>query len=212
MLSASPASPAIAGSTVTLTATVAPSVVTGNVTFKDGVAIIAGCGSALVSSGIATCVTSLTTAVHTLSATYNGDSTFDSSTSANVSYTVSAAAASDCFRSATTGNWNVVGSWQQAKPVGGVCPTADAAFVAATSVPTSSATGIRIRSGHTITVSAAASAAALTVDSGGELHVSASQTLSLADGTGIDLTDNGTVVVSGTLTQAAGSTVRTRWW
>jgi hypothetical protein len=67
-------------------------------------------------------------------------------------------------------------------------------------VPTSSATAITVRSGHTITVAAAATGKAITVESGGFLTLTS--TLTVSDGTGTDLQINGTLNMSsgGTLT------------
>ena len=85
-LSALPANPSV-GDMVTLTATVSPSSATGTVTFKDGATTLS---TSAVSGGIATfTTTSLGVGVHSLTATYNGDSNFTSSTSSPQSVTVS---------------------------------------------------------------------------------------------------------------------------
>jgi serine protease len=99
-LTASP-NPSNAGQNVVLTATITGGFfVTGTVTFKDGGAAIAGCSSALVVNGFlggrqATCgTTTLTQGAHALTATYSGDATNASSTSASVSQTVNGSGAS----------------------------------------------------------------------------------------------------------------------
>lgn len=79
--------PANQGATVTFTATVTPAsgviVPTGTVTFKDGVATI-GTGT-LNGSGVATFATSsLSPGTHSITATYNGDTGNNTSTSAAV--------------------------------------------------------------------------------------------------------------------------------
>ena len=90
-LSASPTSVAV-GATVTLTATVSPSAATGSVTFYNGSTTI---NTVTLSSGTATYATSFTSAgSQSLTATYSGDDTYDSSTSDAVTVTVTAAAAS----------------------------------------------------------------------------------------------------------------------
>ncbi|MCE9611135.1 MAG: DUF6288 domain-containing protein [Chthoniobacter sp.] len=80
------------GSTVTFTATVTVSggPATGTVTFKDGATVL---GSGTLSAGTATFVTStLAVANHSITATYGGDPTFDSSVSAPSAYSVTAKA------------------------------------------------------------------------------------------------------------------------
>jgi hypothetical protein len=201
-ISVSPPSPVAFGQTVTLTATVSVTAnsgsgtgaVGGTATFREGASPITGCVGVPVTAGSATCdVTTLTVGAHTtLNVVYNGDGlvgNYNGSTSPNLaSYTV-AADATACFRSATTGNWNQPSSWQQAATCAGP-------FVAATSIPSSNAVGIQVRVGHIITVTAASSAAALTVDSGGTLVVGNAGTLTLANGSLDDLT----VAAGGTLT------------
>jgi hypothetical protein len=73
-------------------------------------------------------------------------------------------------------------------------------WVAATSTPTSASDTITVRSPHTVTVTANVDADQLTVDSGGTLSVNNGVTFTIADGTGTDLTDNGTVATAGTIT------------
>jgi Bacterial Ig-like domain (group 3) len=79
--------PSPSSRTVIFTATVAPVTTaagtpTGTVTFFDGPNHISGCDHVLLSSGKATCTTSgLTGGVHTIAATYTGDSNFAPSTS-----------------------------------------------------------------------------------------------------------------------------------
>ena len=111
-----------------------------------------------------------------------------------------ASTTTDCFRTVGSGNWNATGTWESAPTAGG-CAT----WTAATLTPTSSANTITIRNGHTATVSGAVTVDELTVDTGGQLTVNSAVTLTLANGTGVDMTANGTVVVNGTLTTNTGS-------
>ena len=84
-LGASPTS-ANFGQQVSLTATVAPAEATGIVTFLDGGAAI---GSGTLSGGTAVFhISSLTAGPHTLTARYEGDSKFGTSTSAAVTVTI----------------------------------------------------------------------------------------------------------------------------
>ncbi|MGP8252160.1 MAG: Ig-like domain-containing protein [Terracidiphilus sp.] len=80
-----------AGGTDTLTATVSPSAATGTVNFlNNGTSI----GTGTLTSGTASYVATFSTAgTETLTATYQGDSTYASSTSSAVTVTVTAAAA-----------------------------------------------------------------------------------------------------------------------
>jgi len=74
------------GSSVTLTATVAPSAATGTVIFYNGSTLL---GSATLSSGAATIAASFSSAgTESLKAVYSGDSTYAASTSSTVTVTV----------------------------------------------------------------------------------------------------------------------------
>jgi hypothetical protein len=80
--------PSVAGQAVKFTVSVYPSAVTGTVTFFDGSIVL---GGGAVSNGIATFTTSsLSAGVHSIVATYNGDSNYGSS-SAKGTQTVKAA-------------------------------------------------------------------------------------------------------------------------
>ena len=88
--------PSVSGQSVTYTATVsvtapASGTPTGMVNFRDAAVTIAGCGAQAVSvSGTATCtVTYAAAAAHTISGIYSGDVNFNTSTSANLTQTVS---------------------------------------------------------------------------------------------------------------------------
>ncbi len=85
---ASNLNPSVFGSVVTFTATVSPGAATGTVTFKNGVTTI---GTGSLSSGTATFATSsLAVGGHSITAVYEGDATYASSTSSPVSQTVTA--------------------------------------------------------------------------------------------------------------------------
>lgn len=74
------------GSSLTLTATVAPSTVTGTVTFKNGASVL---GTGTVSSGVATLTTSsLPVGVASITAIYNGDANYVTSTSLPTAVTI----------------------------------------------------------------------------------------------------------------------------
>ena len=84
--------PSSAGQSVTLTATVtspSPGTPTGTVTFRDGATVL---GTAALTNGTATFSTSaLTAGSHSITATYNGDTSFSTSTSPAVTQVVAAA-------------------------------------------------------------------------------------------------------------------------
>jgi hypothetical protein len=82
-------SPSLPAQSVTFTATVTPSTATGTVTFYDGATSL---GAAMLSGGTAMYATSsLSNGSHTITATYDGDSSYATSTSSPVTQQVSAA-------------------------------------------------------------------------------------------------------------------------
>ena len=92
-----------AGRQVTFTATVTPTPDTGSMTFTDGGAIIAGCGSVAVDgNGQATCQTTYPDAgSHAITAAYSGDSNFEDSASSPLTQTVAPAATATTLSSDT---------------------------------------------------------------------------------------------------------------
>lgn len=116
----------------------------------------------------------------------------------------SAQSAND-YRSASTGNWNSLSSWQRFNGTTWLTPTMTEG------TPNNSDGAITIRNTHQITVTANVSADQLTIDAGGELEINSSRTLTISNGTGTDLIVNGelenrgTVVMTGTSTFNSGS-------
>ena len=145
--------------------------------------------SSAASSGLATFSTLQHSVVGTglkLTAATSGFSNVDSSTF-NI---IIATAATDYFRTKQTGspgNWATIGSWESSSD--------NSNWIDATSAPTSSATSITIRTGHTITVAASATSKNITVDSGGFLKVNASFSIS------------GTNTVNGTWNQSTTTAI-----
>ncbi len=101
-------------------------------------------------------------------------------------------AATDYFRSITSGDWNNAGTWESS-PDG-------TTWYAATSTPDNTANTITIQSPHTVTVTASVSADQLTINSGGKIIVNGSQTFTINDGSGTDITVDGTLETAGTIT------------
>jgi subtilisin family serine protease len=87
------------GVSVTFTATVTPSAATGTVTFYDGGSVL---GTRTLTGGQGTFTSSaLSGGVHSITATYGGDSTFGGSTSSVLPYTVNPAGTSTVLKSTT---------------------------------------------------------------------------------------------------------------
>jgi len=104
--------------------------------------------------------------------------------------TVNVSAAGDYY-SASSGTWGAGTTWNYNDGSGWVTPP---------SGPTSSSGKIYIVNGHIITVAASVNVDELTITSGGQVTVNSTRTLTIADGTGTDLSVNGTLVNSGSIT------------
>jgi Big-like domain-containing protein len=100
--------PSTFGESVTLTATVSPSAATGTVTFSDGSTSL---GTASVgASGVATLSTSaLSVGTHQLTATYNGDANYSTSTSSALTQTVNSGATATTTSVVSSDNPSVYG-------------------------------------------------------------------------------------------------------
>jgi len=114
-------------------------------------------------------------------------------------YSLSGTAATDYFRSKQSGNWSLSSSWESSSN--------NSTWINATLVPTSAANSITIRSGHSITINSNVSADQLTVETGGVLSHLNSRVFTLNDGTGFDMTVNGTYVLNGTMPVGSGSSI-----
>ena len=92
------------------------------------------------------------------------------------------------------GNWSAVGTWQVETPNG------SGTWIAATNVPTdANSTSIQIQNGDNVTVDVVVSPLSIdetTIDAGGTITVGGSATLVISDGTGNDLTVNGTLAIT----------------
>ena len=96
------------------------------------------------------------------------------------------------YRSAASGLWEDNATWE-------VSTDGGTNWNPAGCWPTNLNDSIQIRSGHTVEVSAALSSDQTTVDTGGQVEVDSSITWTIANGSGTDLTVNGTLTVYGTL-------------
>lgn len=115
---------------------------------------------------------------------------------------VASSNASDYFRSAGTGNWGSNSTWESS-PSG-----TDGTWISATTTPTDASASILIRSPHVVTVAASVQADDMTIESGAQVVISPTQTLTIANGAATtDLTVSGTLKNSGTLTMTGTGTV-----
>ena len=104
------------------------------------------------------------------------------------------------YKSKQTGNWGDASSWLSSSD--------DITYIDAVTAPSSSDNAISILNTHEITVNTGSvSVDELTVAVGGKLIVSAGATLSVVNGTGADLTVNGSLTLAGTFASAASSTI-----
>lgn len=102
------------------------------------------------------------------------------------------------YRSAGDGDWSTAATWQISYnnvdwSAAAVAPNAN------------NSESITIQGAHTVTVTADVSIDQTTVNAGAEINVDGGYTLTIADGTGTDLTSNGTVSVDLTGTLLIGS-------
>jgi|GEM_PF-580508 len=102
------------------------------------------------------------------------------------------------YRSKTTGSWGDVGTWQQSGD--------GLTWTDATVIPGRNQTGIQIRNGHIVTVTADVTADHITVETGATLAVNDGVTLTVADGYDTDLTIDGALnIVSSAIVDCNGS-------
>lgn len=107
------------------------------------------------------------------------------------------AAVTDEFRSKASGNWGSTTTWERFNGT---------AWVNAVSTPTSANNIITIRNGHTVTVAASVTADQLVIETGGRVNISATRTLTIANGTGTDISNSGILANSGTFTLSPSAT------
>ncbi len=103
------------------------------------------------------------------------------------------------YRSAASGNWNAIATWQTYN---------GAAWVAAAVTPNNTNGTITIQNPHVVTVTAAVAMDQVVIDIGGALQNNAAIVITLANGAGSDLIVNGTFIENGStsLTWNAGAT------
>lgn len=100
------------------------------------------------------------------------------------------------YRSAGTGTWATLGTWERYNGSTWVTPTG------VQGTPTNASGVITIQSPHIVTVAASVSTDQTTINTGGQITVSSGVTLTVANGTGTDITNNGTLSVDGTISSS----------
>lgn len=109
------------------------------------------------------------------------------------------------YRSNQTGNWNVPGTWQVSTDGGVSWP------VSTSTTPNSSDGAISVRTGDTVTITDVVTVDQLTVEAGGTLNNAYNSSfdfyLKLANGTGDDLTVNGTLIANDYIENNTGATI-----
>jgi len=93
------------------------------------------------------------------------------------------------YRTKQSGSWNMASTWERFDGDD---------WVDATASPTYEDLSITIRNGHTVTVNTNISVDEITIDSGGTVETTGTSVLTLKDGTGTDMTVNGTYCRSST--------------
>lgn len=127
-------------------------------------------------------VSAFTTSNFTVS---SGTTSGSASASGSQTITAFATLSTDYFRSLGTGNWATAGTWESSHD--------NSNWATATSSPTDAANTITIRNGHTVTVAANVSTDQTVINSGGQVNISSGITLTIADGSGTDLSVSGTI-------------------
>lgn len=113
---------------------------------------------------------------------------------ATKSFTIAEAVSSltDHFRTSKSGNWNEVTTWQSSSD--------GSTWMAATLAPDFNANTITIQNNHTVTVTANLTTDQTTINAGGALVVDPNIVLIANDGTGTDITVDGTMTIKSTAT------------
>lgn len=105
-----------------------------------------------------------------------------------------ASAANNYFRSFTSGDWDDPASWESSGD--------NTNWTASTLKPTNVSSGIRILNGHTITCNTTENGDQMIIDSGGTFIIDTGGVFTLSNGSGTDLTANGTFTYAdGTFTK-----------
>ncbi len=102
------------------------------------------------------------------------------------------------YRSQTSGNWNAAATWQKYN---------GSSWVAAATGPTSTAATITIQTGHSVTVTANVTVDQVVINTDGIVILNSGITMTLANGTGTDLSVSGIFRNAGTVTVNASAVI-----
>ena len=105
------------------------------------------------------------------------------------------------YRSAGSGNWGTLATWQRFNGTSWATPTAGEG------TPINTSGVITIQSPHIVTVAANVSTDQTTINLGGQITVNTGFTLTIANGTGTDLTVDGIISNAGTITTTGAMAV-----
>jgi hypothetical protein len=106
------------------------------------------------------------------------------------------ALASGDYRAKATGNWSSTSTWETYNGT---------SWVAAVSTPTNASGAIEIQSPFTVTIGTSVSADELTIDAGASIVINTGKTFTIQNGTGTDLTVDGSLTVNGNLVNSSSS-------
>ncbi len=151
--------------------------------------------SPIVLTHAAGVVASTTIYVHfmpTAVQSYNGNITNVSvgSTTKNVALTGGGIIPPLHYRTAASGTWGTVATWESSSDL--------STWIAASAVPVTADLTVTIKSGHNITTSSTRSIDQLTIENGASLTVQTTGVFTIDDGTGVDLTLDGTLINNST--------------
>ncbi|MGD0710649.1 MAG: T9SS type A sorting domain-containing protein [Bacteroidales bacterium] len=105
------------------------------------------------------------------------------------------------YQSANSGSWSTLASWVRWSGSAWIVPTAGQG------VPSNASGIITILSTHSLTVTANATVDQVVVNAGGIIIINNGVTLTVANGAGDDITNNGTITNNGLLTTNTGSVI-----
>lgn len=165
-------------------------------TFATGVTSVSSISSANTSQAVSGLTSGATYYYRVTTVNATGSST---ASAIQTVVLVDGSLATDYFRTFASGNWNVAATWQSSHD--------NINWNAATSGPDNNASAIQISGGHTVTITATTGANNLTVDATAIVSINAGSVFTIANGTGTDVTLNGTIKNIGTFTLASGATM-----
>lgn len=98
------------------------------------------------------------------------------------------------YRSAASGNWGTLATWERFNGTSWIIPTA------AQNTPTNASGAINIRTGHTVTVAADVTVDQVVVETGGQITIAQGNriTMTIANGPGTDMSVSGTLLTNST--------------